>query len=280
MRKLKIILPIVIIVIAAYIIMLVVSGNKKDDDQLVIQRKSTEDITGEEAEATDETASSSDASESDEDDEAFWDEAYISTAGITIDGETVPEYIDEPYAQMNQNEPTFTESELVTESYVHFSELDKLGRCGMAEACIGTDLIPDGVRPEIGDLQPAGWHTIKYEGVVEGDYLFNRCHLIDYQLSGDNSDMRNFITGTEYLNNAGMLPFENMVARYVEMTGNHVMYRVTPYYVDDNLIPTGVQMEAYSVEDEGMGVYYNAFVYNVQPGVVIDYKSGESKLAE
>ena len=148
----------------------------------------------------------------------------------------------------------------------------------MAEACVGIDLIPTEERGEIGDIKPSGWHTVKYEGVVTDGYLYNRCHLIDYQLTGNNSDVRNFITGTEYMNITGMLPFENMVARYVEMTGNHVMYRVTPYYMEDNLIATGVQIEACSVEDEGMGVYYNVFVYNVQPGVVIDYKTGDSWL--
>ena len=274
MKKIKIILPIIILVIAAYIVVIVISGNKNDDDQLVIQRKTTEEITSEEG-------TKSDASVSDADTENNSDDrinAYTSTAGVVINGETVPEYIDEPYAQINQNAPSFTEDELKTNSYEHYSELDELGRCGMAEACVGIDLIPTEERGEIGDIKPSGWHTVKYEDIVTDGYLYNRCHLIDYQLTGNNSDVRNFITGTEYMNITGMLPFENMVARYVEMTGNHVMYRVTPYYMEDNLIATGVQIEACSVEDEGMGVYYNVFVYNVQPGVVIDYKTGDSWL--
>ncbi|MBQ8923473.1 MAG: DNA/RNA non-specific endonuclease [Lachnospiraceae bacterium] len=274
MKKIKIILPIIILVIAAYIIVLVISGNKNDDDQLVIQRKTTEEITSDEGSVS----SSSDADAATDETTEDKSNAYTSTSGVVINGETVPEYIDEPYVQLNQNAPSFTDDELKTNSYEHYSELDGLGRCGMAEACVGIDLIPTEERGEIGDIKPSGWHTVKYEGVVTDGYLYNRCHLIDYQLTGNNSDVRNFITGTEYMNITGMLPFENMVARYVEMTGNHVMYRVTPYYMEDNLIATGVQIEACSVEDEGMGVYYNVFVYNVQPGVVIDYKTGDSWL--
>ena len=274
MKKIKIILPIIILVIAAYIIVLVISGNKKDDDQLVIQRKTTEETTSDDSAVSD--ASDTDAAT----DETTEDRTnvYTSTAGVIINGETVPEFVDEPYVQLNQNAPSFTEDELKTDSYEHYSELDELGRCGMAEACVGLDLMPTEERGSIGVIKPSGWHTVKYEGVVTDGYLYNRCHLVDYQLTGNNSDVRNFITGTEYMNITGMLPFENMVARYVEMTGNHVMYRVTPYYMEDNLIATGVQIEACSVEDEGMGVYYNVFVYNVQPGVVIDYKTGDSWL--
>ncbi|MBQ9609800.1 MAG: DNA/RNA non-specific endonuclease [Lachnospiraceae bacterium] len=274
MRKIKIILPIIILVIAAYIIVIIVSGNKNDDDQLVIQRKTTDEITSEEAVLPIDSDSEASTEETTEDREG----AYTTTSGVVINGEIVPEYIDEPYVQINQNAPSFTDEELKSASYEHYSELDELGRCGMAEACVGIDLIPTEERGEIGDIKPSGWHTVKYEGVVTDGYLYNRCHLIDYQLTGNNSDVRNFITGTEYMNITGMLPFENMVARYVEMTGNHVMYRVTPYYMEDNLIATGVQIEACSVEDEGMGVYYNVFVYNVQPGVAIDYKTGESWL--
>lgn len=276
MKKIKILLPIIVLVIAAYIIFIVISGRKKDDDQLMIKRG-----TSEAEEVTEEIASDNDADENEQENvkpsEPFSEE-NVSTAGIIINGEIIPEYEDEPYAQVNFNAPFFTDADLKTESFESLSELDEYGRCGEAEACIGIDIIPDEERGEIGDIKPSGWHIVKYEGVVRDEYLYNRCHLIDYQLTGENSDIRNFITGTEYFNIEGMLPFENMVARYVEMTGNHVMYRVTPIYKDDNLVATGVLMEACSVEDNGMGVYFNVFVYNVQPGVEIDYSTGDSRL--
>ena len=283
MKKIKIILPIVILIIAAYIILIIISGKKKDDDKLVIKRGSNEN----ELEATN-TDSVNDSGNMLEDDlnssdnninaNALFLPENVSTAGIIINGEEIPEYEEEPYVQVNYNAPFFTDSDMKNTSFESFSELDEYGRCGVAIACIGTDIMPVEERGEIGDIKPSGWHMIKYDGVVNDGYLFNRCHLIDYQLTGDNSDIRNFITGTEYLNIDGMLPFENMVARYVEMTGNHVMYRVTPIYKDGNSVATGVLMEACSVEDEGMGVYFNVFVYNVQPGIEIDYSSGESRL--
>ena len=275
MKKIKILLPIIVLVLAAYIIFIVVSGKKKDDDQLMIKRG-----TSETEELTEQVASDNDADAEAQENKISepFSEENISTAGIVINEEAIPEYVDEPYVQVNYNEPFFTESELKTESYESLSELDELGRCGVAEACVGIDIIPDEERGEIGDIKPSGWHIVKYDGVVEDEYLYNRCHLIDYQLTGENSDIRNFITGTEYMNIEGMLPFENMVARYVEMTGNHVMYRVTPVYKEDNLVATGVLMEACSVEDNGMGVYFNVFVYNVQPGVEIDYSTGDSRL--
>ncbi|MBQ8913855.1 MAG: DNA/RNA non-specific endonuclease [Lachnospiraceae bacterium] len=236
--------------------------------------------TSETEELTEQVASDNDADAEAQENKISepFSEENISTSGIVINEEAIPEYVDEPYVQVNYNEPFFTESELKTESYESLSELDELGRCGVAEACVGIDIIPDEERGEIGDIKPSGWRIVKYDGVVEDEYLYNRCHLIDYQLTGENSDIRNFITGTEYMNIEGMLPFENMVARYVEMTGNHVMYRVTPVYKEDNLVATGVLMEACSVEDNGMGVYYNVFVYNVQPGVEIDYSTGDSRL--
>ena len=275
MKKIKILLPIIVLVLAAYIIFIVVSGKKKDDDQLMIKRG-----TSETEELTEQVASDNDADAEAQENKISepFSEENISTSGIVINEEAIPEYVDEPYVQVNYNEPFFTESELKTESYESLSELDELGRCGVAEACVGIDIIPDEERGEIGDIKPSGWRIVKYDGVVEDEYLYNRCHLIDYQLTGENSDIRNFITGTEYMNIEGMLPFENMVARYVEMTGNHVMYRVTPVYKEDNLVATGVLMEACSVEDNGMGVYYNVFVYNVQPGVEIDYSTGDSRL--
>ena len=186
---------------------------------------------------------------------------------------------DEPYTVVNDNIPTFTKDEITTESFEHYSDLDDLGRCGPASACIGIDLMPTEERGAIGQVKPSGWQTVKYD-IVDGKYLFNRCHLIGYQLSGENANEKNLITGTRYLNVDGMLPFENQVADYVKETEYHVMYRVTPVFEGDNLVAAGVQMEAYSVEDAGDGVCFNIFAYNVQPGVVIDYATGESRLEE
>lgn len=182
---------------------------------------------------------------------------------------------DSPYVVLNDNIPLFTEEEITTESFEEYAELDSLGRCGAAFACIGTDLMPTEERGAIGQVKPSGWHTVKYD-CVEGKYLYNRCHLIGYQLSGENANERNLITGTRYLNTEGMLPFENEVAEYVKDTQNHVMYRVTPEFEGDNLVASGVRMEAWSVEDEGEGVCFHVFVYNIQPGITIDYATGES----
>ena len=187
----------------------------------------------------------------------------------------VPEYAGTPYVELNNNEPDFSEEDLTTQSFETYSGLDALGRCGTAYANIGLDLMPTEERGRIGQVKPSGWHTVKYD-VVDGKYLYNRCHLIGYQLSGENANERNLITGTRYLNVDGMLPFENMVADYVKETGNHVLYRVTPVFEGMNLVATGVQMEALSVEDNGEGISYNVFVYNVQPGISIDYQTGES----
>ena len=187
-------------------------------------------------------------------------------------------YNESPFVEVNGNVPYFGEDEYTTESFEIYSELDSLGRCGVAYANIGKDLMPVVERGEIGMVKPAGWHTVKYPEVIEDLFLYNRCHLIGYQLSGENANVQNLITGTRYLNVEGMLPFENKVASYVRETGNHVLYRVTPIFEKDNLLAEGVQMEAYSVEDEGKGVAFCVFVYNVQPGIEIDYATGESKL--
>ena len=193
---------------------------------------------------------------------------------------SIAEYTDKPYVAVNGNVPYFTESELTDQSYEYYSDLDALGRCGTACASIGQDLMPTEPRGSIGMVKPTGWHTVRYDDLVEGKYLYNRCHLIGYQLTGENANTKNLITGTRYLNIEGMLPFENMVADYVKETGNHVMYRVTPIFEGDNLLANGVLMEGYSVEDKGAGVSYCVFAYNVQPGIEIDYATGESKLAD
>lgn len=189
--------------------------------------------------------------------------------------EDIPEYNGKPYVYINSNVPFFTESDLTTTSYEKYSKLDSLGRCGVAVASIGKDIMPTEERGTIGSVKPSGWHTVRYQG-IDGNYLYNRCHLIGYQLSGENANEKNLITGTRYLNVEGMLSFEKMVAEYVEETNNHVLYRVTPIFEDENLLASGVLIEAKSVEDNGKGIQFNVYCYNVQPGIEIDYKTGES----
>lgn len=187
----------------------------------------------------------------------------------------VPAFSGQAYAVINDNQPEFTDSDYTTDSYEYFSELDSLNRCGYTMACIGYDLMPTEDRESIGQVKPSGWQTVKYD-FVDGKYLYNRCHLIGFQLTGENANERNLITGTRFMNTQGMLPFENMVADYVKETGNHVLYRVTPIFKDDELVARGVQMEGWSVEDSGAGICFNVYVYNNQPGVEIDYATGES----
>lgn len=198
---------------------------------------------------------------------------------VTISVADIPAYAGDPYVTINDNEPQFLETDLATSSYEYYSDLDDLDRCGVVYACIGTDLMPTEERGNIGSVKPSGWHTVKYD-IVDGKYLYNRCHLIGYQLSGENANINNLITGTRYLNVEGMLPFENMVADYVKETGNHVLYRVAPVFEGNNLVASGVQIEAQSVEDQGEGILFNVYCYNVQPGVTIDYATGDSTLAE
>ena len=192
----------------------------------------------------------------------------------------VPAYSGKAYISVNGNVPYFTAAELTTTSFETYSDLDTLGRCGVTYACIGKDLMPTEERGSIGMVKPTGWHTVRYDDLVDGKYLYNRCHLIGYQLTGENANTKNLITGTRYLNIEGMLPFENMVADYIQETNNHVLYRVTPIFEGNNLLANGVLMEGYSVEDKGAGVSYCVFAYNVQPGIEIDYATGESKLAD
>lgn len=189
----------------------------------------------------------------------------------------VPEFSGSAYIAVNDNSPYFTDSDITTNSFETYSPLDSLGRCGVTYACVGQDIMPTEERGSIGQVKPTGWHTVKYD-CVDGKYLYNRCHLIGFQLTGENANEENLITGTRYLNIEGMLPFENMVADYVKETGNHVLYRVTPIYEGANLLAAGVLMEGYSVEDQGGGVTFCVFAYNAQPGVKINYANGESEL--
>ena len=186
-------------------------------------------------------------------------------------------YSGQPYVEINGNRPFFEEADYTTEAFEIYSELDALGRCGVAFANICKELMPAEERGEIGAIRPSGWHTVKYPDVIEDLFLYNRCHLIGFQLAGENANEKNLITGTRFMNVNGMLPFENKVADYVRRTGNHVLYRVTPVFEGENLVAEGVLMEAYSVEDSGRGVRFCVFVYNVQPGIEIDYKTGESR---
>ena len=193
----------------------------------------------------------------------------------SVDLGEISEYDGEPYVAIQSNVPDFEGAEITTEAYEYYSELDGLGRCGVTMACLGQELMPTEDRESISHVKPTGWVQEQYD-FVDGKSLYNRCHLIGFQLAGENANEKNLITGTRYMNTIGMLPFENMVADYIKETGNHVMYRVTPIYDGDNLVAHGVQMEGYSVEDEGDGIYFNVYVYNVQPGVEIDYVTGEN----
>lgn len=189
--------------------------------------------------------------------------------------EDVPEYSGEPYVEINDNQPEFEEYELTTVAYEEYSELDELGRCGEAEACVGEETMPTEDRESISEVKPSGWVNEKYDS-VDGGYVYNRCHLIGFQLTGENANEENLITGTRYMNTEGMLPFEDMIADYIHETENHVMYRVTPVFEGEDLVASGVQMEAESVEDDGAGICFNVYVYNVQPQITINYATGEN----
>lgn len=200
--------------------------------------------------------------------------SYTTSYDLT----SIPQFTTEAYVVLNDNRPNFSEEDYNKETLEEYSELDYLGRCGPAFAKVGIETMPTEERGEIGQVKPSGWQTVKYD-IVDGKYLYNRCHLIGFQLTGENANEENLITGTRYMNVDGMLPFENMVADYVQETENHVLYRVTPIFEGENLVASGVQIEAKSVEDNGEGICFNVYVYNVQPGVTIDYSNGQSKLS-
>lgn len=206
-------------------------------------------------------------------------EQKINDAPVYASIEEIPAYDGNTFVVIDDNVPNFTEEEITDVAYEEYSELDELGRCGPAEASVGQEIMPTEERGAIGQIKPSGWQTVKYD-FVDGNYLYNRCHLLGYQLTGENANEKNLITGTRYLNTEEMLPFENMIAEYVKETDNHVMYRVTPIFEEDDLLAIGVEMEAYSVEDEGAAISFHIFCYNVQPGVEIDYATGGNWLAE
>lgn len=237
-------------------------------------------------EVTNQSESTTDSEHTTDSDEIAESEEVSETEQDTTQEEsenegTIPPYSGIPYTYLNGGIPNFTDEELVTESYEYYSPLDSLGRCGITIACIGKDLMPTDDRESISNIKPSGWVNNRYDtSLVSGGYIYNRSHLIGFQLTGENANERNLITGTRYFNVEGMLPFENMVADYLkEEPENHVMYRVTPIFDGDNLVVHGVQMEAYSVEDGGEGICFNVFIYNVQPGIVIDYTTGNNWLA-
>lgn len=200
-----------------------------------------------------------------------------------IKGKEVSSYAGQAYVTLNGNRPSFTKTQKEnTESFSRFSPLDSYGRAGVAFANIGPDIMPpSGSRQEIGYINPSGWNQQKYPGIVNSQppYLYNRCHLIAHQLAGEDGEI-NLITGTRYMNETGMKPFEDDVAEYVSETGNHVLYRANPIYDGDALVASGVQLEAYSVEDKGDGICFNVYCYNVQPGVDINYQNGKNELSD
>lgn len=208
------------------------------------------------------------------------EENGYSSSIVETDPESIPDFSGSDYVVLNDNMPNFTETDLQNISGESYSSLDRLGRCGTATAMIDQSMMPTEERGSIGQIKPSGWVQAKYEGYVDSNppYLYNRCHLIAYALTGQNANEQNLITGTRYFNVMGMLPFEEKVMRYLDDSPNHVLYRVTPYFRNDELVARGVEMEAYSVEDDGAGVCFHVFVYNYQPGIEIDYRTGESRV--
>lgn len=206
----------------------------------------------------------------------LWDKV-VPGAETKIEIADIPEYAGSPFVEINGNIPQFDEADLTRDAFEEYSPLDILSRCRAAYAKLGTELMPKEERGSISEVKPTGWQNVKYDGVDQG-YLYNRCHLIGFQLAGENANERNLITGTRYMNVDGMLPFENLVASYIRETGNHVMYRVTPVYDGADMVASGVQIEAESVEDGGNGIRFNVYCYNVQPGIEIDYATGESSV--
>ena len=198
-----------------------------------------------------------------------------SQTSVSLD--SIPEYSGDPYVVVNNNVPFFSKEDLKAEVFESYGDLDSLGRCTVAYSMVGTETMPTEERGSIGQVKPTGWHAVKYDN-VDGKYLYNRCHLIGYQLTAENANVNNLITGTRYLNVQGMLPFENLTADYIKETGKHVLYRVTPVFEGDNLVASGVLMEGESAEDDGEAIQFCVYVYNVQPGIIIDYATGDSRL--
>lgn len=262
---------------AATQVMLKVEDSETESYVETVQTESTENDPGDETEIQTAAETEIQVAAQVQSDDSKQKVVHTGTASA-FNAADVPAYSGEPYTAVNNNEPYFTSDNLTTEAFENYSELDALGRCGVAYANVCLETMPTEKRGSISEVKPTGWHSVKYDN-VDGKSLYNRCHLIGYQLTAENANQQNLITGTRYLNVDGMLPFENMVADYVKETDNHVLYRVTPIFTGDNLVADGVLMEGYSVEDEGEGICFCVYAYNVQPGITIDYATGDSWLS-
>lgn len=262
---------------AATQVMLKAEDSETESYVETVQTESTENDPGDETEIQTAAETEIQAAAQVQSDDSKQKVVHTGTASA-FNAADVPAYSGEPYTAVNNNEPYFTSDNLTTEAFENYSELDALGRCGVAYANVCLETMPTEKRGSISEVKPTGWHSVKYDN-VDGKSLYNRCHLIGYQLTAENANQMNLITGTRYLNVDGMLPFENMVADYVKETDNHVLYRVTPIFTGDNLVADGVLMEGYSVEDEGDGICFCVYAYNVQPGITIDYATGDSWLS-
>ena len=262
---------------AATQVMLKAEDSETESYVETVQTESAENDPGNEAEIQTAAETEIQAAAQVQSDDSKQKVVHTGTASA-FNAADVPAYSGKPYTAVNNNEPYFTSDNLTTEAFENYSELDALGRCGVAYANVCLETMPTEKRGSISEVKPTGWHSVKYDN-VDGKSLYNRCHLIGYQLTAENANQQNLITGTRYLNVDGMLPFENMVADYVKETDNHVLYRVTPIFTGDNLVADGVLMEGYSVEDEGDGICFCVYAYNVQPGITIDYATGDSWLS-
>ena len=262
---------------AATQVMLKAEDSETESYVETVQTESAENDPGDETEIQTAAETEIQAAAQIQSDDSKQKVVHTDTASA-FNAADVPAYSGEPYTAVNNNEPYFTSDNLTTEAFENYSELDALGRCGVAYANVCLETMPTEKRGSISEVKPTGWHSVKYDN-VDGKSLYNRCHLIGYQLTAENANQQNLITGTRYLNVDGMLPFENMVADYVKETDNHVLYRVTPIFTGDNLVADGVLMEGYSVEDEGDGICFCVYAYNVQPGITIDYATGDSWLS-
>lgn len=262
---------------AATQVMLKAEDSETESYVETVQTESAENDPGDETEIQTAAETEIQAAAQVQSDDSKQKVVHTGTASA-FNAADVPAYSGEPYTAVNNNEPYFTSDNLTTEAFENYSELDALGRCGVAYANVCLETMPTEKRGSISEVKPTGWHSVKYDN-VDGKSLYNRCHLIGYQLTAENANQQNLITGTRYLNVDGMLPFENMVADYVKETDNHVLYRVTPIFMGDNLVADGVLMEGYSVEDEGDGICFCVYAYNVQPGITIDYATGDSWLS-
>ena len=262
---------------AATQVMLKAEDSETESYVETVQTESAENDPGNEAEIKTAAETEIQAAAQVQSDDSKQKVVHTGTASA-FNTADVPAYSGKPYTAVNNNEPYFTSDDLTTEAFENYSELDALGRCGVAYANVCLETMPTEKRGSISEVKPTGWHSVKYDN-VDGKSLYNRCHLIGYQLTAENANQQNLITGTRYLNVDGMLPFENMVADYVKETDNHVLYRVTPIFTGDNLVADGVLMEGYSVEDEGDGICFCVYAYNVQPGITIDYATGDSWLS-